>query len=141
MSREIKFRVWDKTRNEMNYSGNLGAGSSADLITICFNGSLNIQNAYGLDFGMRNPTFDPPVDNFELMQFTGLQDKNGVDIYEGDIINSFQNDYSPTEVYYDNELAQFSTQNYHSTLSLHNSINSEVTVLGNIHENPELFNR
>lgn len=56
MSREIKFRIWDKINR---------------MWLRCFNVNL-------FDIG------DLP--NVELMQYTGLKDKNGKEIYEGDIV-------------------------------------------------------
>lgn len=86
-------------------------------------------------------TIPPEYRLYELniMMFTGVIDSKGHNIYDGDIINSFQNDYEPTEVFFDDDILTFCTQNYHSCLSLKDSIDKEILVLGNIYQNKDLL--
>ena len=78
--REIKFRAWDKENKVMIYPKG-----------ILFDGRVVNFNCGILE----------PFEEYELMQFTGLYDKNGKEIYEGDIIKySFDGKKAQSPVFF-----------------------------------------
>jgi uncharacterized phage protein (TIGR01671 family) len=115
MEREIKFRAWDGKR--MTTSG------------IMFNCSTGF--------------LETPIGaQMKLMQYTGLKDKNGKEIYEGDIVFW---DYEKIVVSYGIqgvdafEGVGFNLWGHYGQKQDGTRIQSEMEVVGNIYENPELL--
>lgn len=83
-----------------------------------------------------------PINSKTLGQFTGLRDKNGIKIFEGDIIKQYDD---ISKVYWDEDACKFLIRCYNTGLptnlvlpcALHSSCTYEV--IGNIYDNPELL--
>ena len=122
MNREIKFRVYDEDLKKMRYLNN-----SHDFI--CFdekgNGYYhNMQTGLGEWFS-------------DLMQYTGLKDKNGVEIYEGDLIEYKDSTGKHIEeVKFDKGCFYAGLHGGSSTRVAPKLINARLSkVIGNIYEN------
>lgn len=86
--------------------------------------------------------------DFKLMQYTGFKDKNGVEIYEGDLLQSFYDDGEIHEVIWHEESASFRVATYLDNRhggsfaelffmdDIHENCNE---IIGNIYENTELL--
>ena len=108
MNREIKFRAWLPSLGKMEM---------------------------GL-FGLRSdglPSFNDH--DAVLMQFTGLHDKNGKEIYEGDIVKFWG---GVGKVIYFSTYASFRIEYTENDLFDLN-LNADIEVIGNVFENPELL--
>ncbi len=73
--------------------------------------------------------------DLELMQSTGLKDKNGVDIFEGDVgWDVYGEEYG--QVVFEEGCFRFETDELSEALF---EVNDDIEIVGNIYENPELL--
>ena len=131
-----KFRAWDKRKNVMR-----------DVAVLHFtkNGKTNF-----IEYWI-NPTElkSYHVRNIDLMQSTGLIDRNGVEIFDGDVVQAEQ--YLTTTipvringiVKYSNRYTMFYLDNGSERHDLYmQSLGGSIynfEIIGNIYENPELL--
>jgi len=147
--REIKFRAWDKDRKEWVEDDDFYVHSLTDKIHWADNPSGNYARLF------------PFENNIELMQYTGLKDKSGVEIYEGDVLIRKGLDYKGEEFqrweksgYEGDEPTHIEIKRDYCTLEsfrywLENESfgyegeeledPTEWEIIGNIYENPELL--
>lgn len=123
--REIKFRVW--TGKKM---------VDGDTLKVPYK-SNSLKPFFYDDWGMSMGGGNPPLREYksaELMQFTGLQDKNGKDIYDGDIM---QNDRLMFVVEW-SDVGKWVGVALHEEALLY-VYGCRYEVIANIHQNPELL--
>lgn len=111
-----------------------------------YKGKMELIEGYG---SANNGVFELDVElDSPLMQFTGLKDKNGKEIFEGDIVQFISNDKLLNKtgvVTWDDEGADYNITGKHEGLDTEfecafGLTDGEYDVLGNIYVNPELLN-
>jgi uncharacterized phage protein (TIGR01671 family) len=130
--REIKFRAWDKFNGVMTYQKN------NSFTQRCL-------------FFREMADYEHSGNGIEYMQFTGLKDKDGKEVYEGDILRYCDNwqfpdpeDTSHHLIFWDEENARFWDKRLEDGDSLSAYLDqsiewvSETKVIGNQYANPEL---
>ena len=142
MNRQIKFRIWDYRFKRFDRTTPTGGLDSAD-IKISLDGELTWETEYGSG-----------TINGAIQQFTGLKDKNGKEIFEGDIIKErHYDDFHDEEGFDYVGVVRYKTYNtcdmgtkFSGYVTFPNDRenkeyagNSILEVIGNIFENPELL--
>lgn len=149
MNREIKFRAYDKDYERMTYFDDEDYLYQCPFI-------LRLEQVFKKDSNYddyEDFEYKDVTDKLELMQYTGLKDKNGKEIYEGDIVKIHKHSYDYG--FKEDEIGQIKfldgafgfyrekTKNeyYFNDLSTENGYGEleYYEVIGNIYENPELL--
>lgn len=137
MNREIEFRAWDKVLNKF----------ITDECKIYLNGCVSIEG------------FGWATEQVVLEQYTGLKDKNGKKIFEGDILKTevhkgfisnlkHEDEYVGNVVFEDGSFFIGINENFGYGMEFHTKdllyeriifVGSDVEIIGNIHQNKELL--
>ena len=136
----FRFRAWDKQPKKMYYDvqdlqGFLGLDAKIDK-------NIGMYDTFGQL--LSEPLNFSNESMFEIMQCTGIRDKNNKLIYEGDLIHTIIKTLGGNKIvdkieiikYYDSA-CQFSA--YYTFIGSKTLINDEIEIIGNIYENSELL--
>lgn len=117
--REIKFRVWDRERKKI-----------LQIQRHSFKTNKSMPYGWNIEY-----VFDG------LMQYTGIKDKNGTEIYEGDIIKYSHKAVGEIRRVVSYKYGMFGVNGIMdgTHIPFANILESEYEVIGNIYENPELI--
>ena len=120
-----RFRAWHKTREELGEVERIRFDDEGNVSTVLVIGKSFGANIY--------------IDKIELMQSTGLKDKNGQEIFEGDILGT-KDGLLNGVVEYRSDLGMWTNSliKYNNFERLCNVATSR-EIIGNIYENPELL--
>lgn len=138
--RPIKYRAWDKTKKKMTLVADISFGDDGSARTTVFQPAPKDTYYYGLVEG----------ESGTLMQFTGLFDKHGREVYEDDIVRDNAGDIYA--IRWDRHLARFAFYSHDASKKGSNKewrsaeetitdfdMKARFEIIGNVHENPGLL--
>jgi hypothetical protein len=137
--RPLKFRAWDKTEKKMTSVTDISFNDDGRVVVTVFQPTPKDKYYYRLIEG----------ENCILMQFVGLQDKHGKDVYEGDIIkaiaeSTYNRNISVTakvEIAENGLLAPFWIRVRWGEEWWIDTVVDGFEIIGNIYEHPELISQ
>lgn len=129
--REIKFRAWDKEKKKMMVVLAINMGCKGILGQTC-DASIAIESSKGY------PDYDVfAMDKIELMQYAGLKDSKGKEVYEGDILSNGEGVAIHSVCFINGRFCEFCKKGIYGDGSIMR--NGYTEIIGNIYENPELL--
>lgn len=139
--RDIKFRAWDKARKQMILAEN--------ILKICFvrtghTPNLIVYTDRKINHFEEIREQDKKYCNeFELLQYTGVKDKNGKEVYEGDVFihnnHKFEIIYDDTRFIGIDHKDRAIGDGYCCYVDCqYKDGSSSIEVIGNVYDNPEL---
>lgn len=143
--REIKFRAFDKENNEFITDYDTGKYSIVEI----GNDYIHVIQLNLIDelINGEHEQYESTKlieDSFEIMQYTGLKDSEGVEIYEGDVVETIycykekhtgEIYFQPTRYNWSVKHSEFTNQD----MFVYSRPDCSITVIGNIYESPELL--
>ena len=121
-----KYRAWHKTWEELGKVKRIRFDNEGNVTTVLFEGKILGVNTH--------------VDEIKLMQSTGLADKNGKEIFDGDIVKMAKDVYSEPTYY---EVVRHRGGAYRLESKQHGCElwlrHADCEIVGNVYENPELL--
>lgn len=124
--REIKFRAWDTKEKKWLYGYDY-----PELGGFSLKGECILLGEFGSDMPLERF-----LNDVEIMQFTGLKDRDGKEIYEGDIVHQsgYMKGFNHQVVFYDSRFCLV-----YDGIHTDHIFTPNVEVIGNIYENKELL--
>ncbi len=131
--REIKFRAWDKEKKQWIFDVLIENGGNVGQAFV------HSSEGYGGLIAVKNY---PNKENIDIMQFTGLKDRNGKEIYDGDILKHVWDgdvmSHPGKRIFV---VKQSPEAQYLSFGCLAAKPSYEIEVVGNIYENSEILEK
>lgn len=126
MKREIKFRVWSNVRK---------CWAENSLLLACIDGLpfIHFVEVDNEKTFVKHHVYNASNLELDIQRYTGLKDKNGKEIYEGDIVKDQRGIVG--QVCWISEAEGWDWSGWH-----YGNASFPFEVIGNIHENPELLN-
>ncbi len=140
MNREIKFRIWDSVHNKIIYL--------KDMVSFEYDNGFDVYELYFEENNLKCRGYDDFDDDFggtivnetdlPIMEYTGLKDKNGVEVYEGDKVMFDYEWTKPDEIgviTWNKDTASFQIKGHIPSSSMKHL--DRMKVIGNIYENED----